>query len=124
MRITSFIFGCFGAVLGAFQGIKWLSDLSSESGRLAQSLVGSAGKLGQELTSFKTAAYVLLICAFVGLVFSLLTLMKKGLKIVNVIGLILAGLLPIFISTQAFLGVPMVIGGLLGLTVKYNQHHS
>ncbi len=119
MKLTSFITAISGSMLGALQGLDWLTDLGSPTGRMALALADHSGKIGIELLKFQSATFALLICALLGLVFSFLVLMKKGYKSFNSAVLILAGLAPIIFSPKALLGVPMAVGGIIGARLNY-----
>ncbi len=119
MKWAAGIIGIIGALAGLLLGFKWLSDLNSELGQLATALAGAAGDVGSELSSLKGATYSLIICGIVGLLVSVLVIMRKFNRWANAIILIICGALPLVFATDAFFGVPMILAGLLALAVKY-----
>lgn len=121
MRFVVAILGILGAIAGAFLGMKWLGDLNSDMGQLAQTL-GEATGQNSELAGLKNASYALLACAVVGLLVSVMVAMRKGNKMANAALLIVAGLLPMVFATNALFGVPMAVAGLLAFAVKYDTN--
>jgi lysylphosphatidylglycerol synthetase-like protein (DUF2156 family) len=121
MRFAVGIIGILGAAAGLLLGIKWYSDLGSELGQLAAGLAAAAGEAGAELSAMKNATYALLGCGVLGLVVSILAMLRKGQKIVNAVLLIVAGVLPLVFSTQALFGVPMALAGLLAFAINYQK---
>ena len=119
MRKAAFIIGIIGAIGSLLLGFKWLSDLNSTLGLAGQQLAkGAGGKIAAEMSSMKTATYLLILCGISGLVFSISTLISKFKKEINAGALILSGVLPLFFSGNAIFGVPMVLAGILAFGAK------
>ena len=124
MRIASFILGLLGAAGALFLGIKWQGDMSSPEGQAAMKLAAAfskeagAGGLGAEMAGLQRGTYALLICGALGLVFSIVVLLRKGNRYANGALLVVCGLLPILLATKAVFGVPMALAGLFALAVK------
>lgn len=113
MKIASIICNIIGALGAFFLGMKWMSDLNSELGQAATAMGGSP-----ELTNLKTAATLLIICAIIGIVATVLLIVKKIPKFVVGVLLILAGIFPIFFAGKAVFGLPMVLGGIFAFLIK------
>ena len=119
MNMISFALGMLGSVLQACLAVKWLNLLASEGGRITLVITGSTGAApSAEFQTIKNATYALIICALLGQVISFLVLMKKGNKYINGGLLILGGSVPLFFSTRALGGLPMIMGGLITLLKK------
>jgi hypothetical protein len=124
VRIASFILGLLGAAGALFLGIKWQGDMSSPEGQAAMQLAAALGKeagaggLGAEMAGLQRGTYALLICGALGLVFSIVVLLRKGNRFGNAALLIVCGVLPILFAGKAVLGVPMALAGLFALAVK------
>ncbi len=121
MKWAAGIIGIIGALAGLLLGFKWLSDLNSELGQMAAAMAASAGDAGKELSSMKAATYALLICGVLGLIVSVLVIMRKFNRFANAVLLIVCGALPLVFATQAVFGVPMILAGLLAFAVKYDS---
>jgi hypothetical protein len=87
--------------------------------KLAAAFKGAG--LGGEMAGLEKATYALLACAVIGLVASILVLIRKGHKIGNAVLLLVCGVLPIVFATKAVFGVPMAIAGLVAFSVKYEK---
>ncbi len=127
MRIAAFIFGLLGAAGALFLGIKWQGDMSSPEGQAAMKLAaalsneggaGSLGGLGGEMAGLQRGTYALLICGVLGLVISIVVLLRKGNRLANGALLVVCGVLPILLASKAVFGVPMALAGLFALAVK------
>jgi hypothetical protein len=128
VRIAAFIFGLLGAAGALFLGIKWQGDMSSPEGKAAMKLAaaianegggaGSLGGLGSEMAGLQRGTYALLICGVLGLVISIVVLLRKGNRLANGALLVVCGVLPILLASKAVLGVPMALAGLFALAVK------
>ena len=74
-----------------------------------------------ELSGMKTAAWVLILCAVVGIV-AIVMMFKQGTgKGLPAILLLVAGILPILFSSKAILGVPMVLGAVFAFLTKPSE---
>jgi hypothetical protein len=90
-----------------------LSDLNSKLGQLASTV-------SDEMSGLEFASYALIVCGILGLITSVLILMRKFNRWANAGILILCGVLPLFFYTDALFGVPMTLAGLFALAVKYD----
>lgn len=121
MRIAAGILGILGALMGGLLGLKWYSDINSETGKAAMALMkalGGAGAAGAEFAALEKTTYALLACAAIGLVVSVMIFMKKGSKMVNAALLIIAGVVPVFFNGKGAVGILMVLGGIFALLIK------
>ena len=119
MRFAAGIIGILGAIAGLILGFKWFSDLGSEMGQLASAVAGASEEGSDLMFQMKGGTYSLIACGIVGLVFSILIIMRKVNRWLNAVILIVCGALPLVFTTDALFGVPMILGGLLALAVKY-----
>ncbi|MCP4218688.1 MAG: hypothetical protein GY765_28910 [bacterium] len=122
MKKTAFTSAMIGAIAALLLGFKWLSDLNSEIGQVARSFSksGLGGSAGAEFASYEVATYMLIGCGIIGAVIAIMLLMKKGNPYINGAVLMVAGILPLLFVSKAMFGLPMVLGGLLALTIKRN----
>jgi hypothetical protein len=117
MRVAAFIIGLIGAAGALFLGAKWNSDMHSELGRAAEALAGLGG-MGAELSSFRNAIYALFACGALGLIASVVVLLRKGQPVVNGLLLIACAVVPIVFMNKAVLGVPMALAGIFAFFVR------
>ena len=120
MRIAAFIFGLLGAAGALLLGIKWQGDISSTEGQAAMKLAAAFAKseLGAEMVSMQRGTYALLICGVLGLIVSVVVLLRKGNRFANGALLVVCGVLPLLLVSKAAFGVPMALAGLFALAVK------
>jgi hypothetical protein len=120
VRIAAFIFGLLGAAGALLLGIKWQGDISSTEGQAAMKLAAAFGKseLGAEMVSMQRGTYALLICGALGLIASVVVLLRKGNRFANGALLVVCGVLPLLLVSKAAFGVPMALAGLFALAVK------
>jgi hypothetical protein len=127
VRIAAFIIGLLGAAGALFLGIKWMGDINSPEGQAALKLAaalakegggGAMGGLGSEMLGMQRATYALLACGVIGLVISIVVLLRKGKPVVNGILLIVCGILPVILASKAVFGVPMALAGIFAFLVK------
>ena len=110
MRFASGIIGILGGLAGLVLGLKWFMDIS-DAGEMASLLPAS----------MKIATYALIGCGIIGLVISVMVIMRKFNKFANAAILIVAGGLPLVFVTDAIFGTPMILAGLLAFAVKYDK---
>jgi hypothetical protein len=120
VRIAAFILGLLGAAGALLLGIKWQGDMSSVEGQAAMKLAAAFGKseLGAEMVSMQRGTYALLICGALGLIVSVVVLLRKGNRFANGALLALCGVVPLLLVSKAAFGVPMALAGLFALAVK------
>jgi hypothetical protein len=119
MRIAAFIIGLIGAAGALFLGAKWNSDMHSELGKAAEALAaGLGGGMGAELNGFRNAIYALFACGAIGLIASVVVLLRKGQPVVNGLLLIACAVAPIVFMNKAVLGVPMALAGIFAFFVR------
>jgi len=120
VRIAAFIFGLLGAAGALLLGIKWQGDISSTEGQVAMKLAAALGKseLGAEMVSMQRGTYALLICGALGLIVSVVVLLRKGNRLANGALLVVCGILPLLLVSKAAFGVPMALAGLFAFVVK------
>ena len=120
MRIAAFIFGLLGAAGALLLGIKWQGDISSVEGQAAMKLAAAFGKseIGAEMVSMQRGTYALLIAGALGLIVSVVVLLRKGNRFANGALLVVCGVLPLLLVSKAAFGVPMALAGLFALAVK------
>jgi len=121
MRYAAGIIGILGAIAGLILGFNWFSDLNSEMGQLATAIAGASGEGSDLLTQMKGGTYSLIACGIVGLIFSVMVIMRKVNRWANAVILIVCGALPLVFTTEAIFGVPMILAGLLAFAVKYES---
>jgi hypothetical protein len=115
MNIAVIVLAGLGALASGFLGANWLSDLSELSGMndLQRAMAHQmAAAQGQSLDRMGTAAIILVIGAFVGLVSAFLVIKSKY----QLAGALLlgAGILPVLFQPKAavFTALLIVAGGL------------
>jgi hypothetical protein len=126
VRIASFVIGLLGAIGALALGGKWWSDMSSPEAqaalKLAEALAkeGGAGMgaLGAEAVGLQRATWALLATGLVGLIISIVVLIRKGNKIANGALLVICGVLPILFASKAIGGVLLVLAGIFAFFVK------
>jgi len=120
VRIAAFIFGLLGAAGALLLGIKWQGDIGSVEGQAALKLAAAFGKseLGAEMVSMQRGTYALLICGALGLIVSVVVLLRKGNRFANGALPVVCGVLPLVLVSKAAFGVPMALAGLFALAVK------
>ncbi len=97
-----------------------MSDLNSEIGQLARGYAksGMAGSAGAQFASYEIATYLLIGCGLIGAVMAIMELLKKGNPYITGGLLMVAGVLPLLFASKALFGLPMVLGGLMAITLK------
>ena len=126
MRITSFIIGLLGAAGALFLGLKWYGDISTPEAaaalKLAEAMAKEGGAgfagLGSEIVGLQRGTYALLACGALGLIISVVVLLRKGQRFANGALLVICGVLPMVFATKAVFGVPMALAGLFALAAK------
>ncbi len=115
MKIAVIVLAILGALASGFLGISWLNSLSALGGmsELERATAHAmAAAQGQSLDKMGTAAIILVIGAFVGLVGAFLVMKSKyQLAAALLLG---AGLLPVLFQSKAVVFTAMLIaaGGL------------
>lgn len=127
MRIASFVIGLLGAAGALLLGLKWHSDMSSPEAaaalKLAEALAkegggGALAGLGAEAVGLQRATYALLACGVLGLIVSVVVLIRKGQRVANGALLVICGALPLVFQTKAIGGVLMVLAGIFAFFAK------
>lgn len=111
IKILFIAFAIIGIIGSYYLGTSWNSDLS-EADELTKALGGA------EFASLQRASYCLIFCSIGGLAAASMILLGKWKKNILCIILIAAGLLPLFLNSNAFFGIPMIIAGLIGFSIK------
>jgi len=118
VRIASFIIGLLGAAGALLLGGKWQKDMSSPEAAAALELAkalakegggGALGGLGAEALGLQRATYALLACGAIGLIVSIIVLIRKGQRVANGAILVICGALPLVFQTKAIGDVLMVL---------------
>ena len=124
VRIASFIIGLFGAACALLLGFNWHRDMSSPEVAAAFKLFAQEGSGGApagvsaQAIGLQRATYALLACGVLGLMVSLVVLIRKGHRVANGALLVICGALPLVIQTKANGGVLMVLAGLFAFFAK------
>jgi hypothetical protein len=127
VRIASFIIGLLGAAGALLLGGKWQKDMSSPEAAAALELAkalakegggGALAGLGTEALGLQRATYALLACGAIGLIVSIIVLIRKGQRVANGALLVICGALPLVFQTKAIGGVLMVLAGIFAFFAK------
>jgi hypothetical protein len=126
VRIASLILGLLGAAGALALGIKWHGDMSTPEGVAAFKFAAALSKadgvalggLGAEMAGLQRATYALLACGVLGLIVSVVVLLRKGNRIANGALLVICGVLPIVLQTKAVGGAYLALAGIFAFFVK------
>lgn len=112
MRKAALILGIVGGLLAGGLGMKWLNDF----GQLNE-LQRAMG--GQELQSMGTAALLMIGSLIAGIVGGILSF--KGKLMAGGVLMLLAGIVPLLLASQAIVFLlPLIAGGILSVYAHFN----